>query len=294
MLRNLGRRFHYDHSFFLQSFRLGRWELYQIGELCLEPTSEVPSHPQSCCELSYIIQGDGWFEHDGKREAVHQGDLIFSPAEGSHSIQADEQQELHYAYVGFRLIDSEEPMLAEYLNFFSQKKPHITKASNQIYKSFRHCMDEFYRSQPTDFLMAEACLTRLILCCHRVFIGNAAAPDYTAGIQNAGQLLYRVMKYIDDHASTPLTVSAVAAGVGYSPCYLSHLFKNKTGITLQEHIGNRRIERAKELMELRRFTVTEIAEQLGFLNLQSFSRSFKKQTGQTPSQYAEELLKTVR
>lgn len=289
MQRDLGRRFHYDHSFFLQSLRLGRWELYQIGELCLEPTSRVPSHPQSCCELSYIIQGEGWFEHNGKREAVRQGDLILSPAKGSHSILADERQELHYAYAGFRLAADEEPALAEYLTFFSQGEPLFAKGSNQVYKSFRHCIDEFYRAQPTDFWMAEACLTRLILCCYRIFIGNAAAPDYTAGIQNAGQLLYRVMKYIDDRVEEPLTVSAVAAGVGYSPCYLSHLFKNKTGITLQEHISRRRIERAKELMELRRFTVTEIAEQLGYLNLQTFSRAFKKQTGKTPTQYVGEL-----
>ncbi len=289
MLRNLGRRFHYDHSFFLQSLRLGRWELYQIGELCLEPTSEVPAHPQGCCEISYIIQGEGWFEHDGNRIEVRQGDLIFSPAGGSHSIQAKEHQELHYAYAGFRLAADEEPALAEYRSFFSQKEPCFSKGNHQIYKTFRHCMDEFYRTQPTDFWMAEACLTRLLLCSYRIFTGNAAAPDYTAGIQNAGQLLYRVMKYIDDHVEEPLTVGAVAKGVGYSPCYLSHLFKNKTGITLQEHISRWRIERAKELLGLCRFTVTEVAEQLGYLNLQTFSRAFKKQTGKPPTQYVGEL-----
>lgn len=291
MLRNLGQRFHYDHSFFLQSLRLGRWELYQIGELCLEPTSKVPSHPQSCCELSYIIQGEGWFEHDGKRIKVKQGDLIFSPDQGHHSIQADNHQELHYAYVGFHLACNDDPALTEHLAFFSKKNPVFTKGSNQLYKVFRHCIDEFYREQPTDFLMAEACLTRLILCCHRVFTNDSAAPDYTAGIQNSGQLLYRIMKYIDDHASEPITVGAVATEVGYSPCYLSHLFKTKTGITLQEHISHRRIERAKELMELRRFTVTEVAEQLGYLNLQTFSRTFKKQTGKTPTQYVDGLSK---
>ena len=291
MQRDLGRRFHYDHSFFLQSMQLGRWELFQIGELCLEPTSEVPSHPQSCYELSYIIQGNGWFEHNGKRIEVGQGDLIFSPAQGIHSIGATQSQELHYAYVGFHLASCEDPALAEYLAFFSQKGPHFSKGNNHIYKAFRHCIDEFYREQPTDFLMAEACLTQLILSCHRIFTNNTAPPDYTAGIQNAGQLLYRLMKYIDDHAAEPLTVKMVAAGVGYSPCYLSHLFKDKTGITLQQHISNRRIERSKELMELNRFTVTEIAEQLGYLNLQSFSRAFKKQTGYTPSQYGKEFFK---
>jgi AraC-like DNA-binding protein/mannose-6-phosphate isomerase-like protein (cupin superfamily) len=291
MMHNLGRRFHYDHSFFLQSVRLGRWELYQIGELCLEPTSEVPDHPQRCCEFSYIIQGDGWFEHNGIQTKVTQGDLIFSPAQGRHTIRATERQELHYAYVGFRPACGEDPALAELLAFLDQSAPCFGKGDHQLHQAFRHCIDEFYREQPTDFLMAEACLTRLILCGYRTCTAHSAPPDYTAGIQNAGQLLYRIMKYINDHADEPLTVTAVAKEVGYSSCYLSHLFKNKIGITLQAHISACRIERAKELMKLRRFTITEIAEQLGYPNLQSFSRAFKKQTGKTPTQYVDGLSK---
>ncbi len=289
MAQDLGRRFHYDHSFFLQSVRLGRWELFQIGELCLEPTSEVSSHPQTCYEISYIITGEGWFEHEGQRINVGPGDLIFSPDQGIHSIHAAEHSELYYAYVGFRLAFCDDPALAEHTALFSQGIPLLYRGNNHIYSNFRHCMDEFYREQPTDFLMVEACLTRLILSCYRIFTSNAAEPDYTVGIQNSGQLLYRVMKFVENHTSDPLTVAQVATGVGYSACYLSHLFKNKMGITLQEYISDRRIERAKELMALKRFTITEIAEQLGYLNLQSFSRTFKKKTGYTPSQYAQEI-----
>ncbi len=293
MAQELGRRFHYDHSFFLKSVRLGRWELYQIGELCLEPTSEVPDHPQTCYEISYIITGDGWFEHEGQRIQVGPGDLIFSPDRGTHSIHASEHSELYYAYVGFRLTDSDDPALTEHAAFFADGTSLLCRGNDRIYSIFRHCMDEFYREQPTDFLMVEACLTRLILSCYRIFTSNTAEPDYAVGIQNSGQLLYRVMKIVENRASEPLTVAQVAAGVGYSACYLSHLFKSKMGITLQEHISNRRIERAKELLALKRFTITEIAEQLGYLNLQTFSRTFRKKTGLTPSQYIQKQKKAT-
>lgn len=287
MAQDFGRRFHYDHSFFLRSVRLGRWELYQIGELCLEPTSEVPSHPQTCYEISYIITGEGWFEHEGEKINVRPGDLVFSPCRGTHSIHASEHSELYYAYVGFRLTDGDDPALAEHAAFFADGSPLLCRGNHHLYSNFRQCMDEFYREQHTDFLMVEACLTRLILSCYRIFTNDDAEPDYTVGIQNSGQLLYRVMKFVENHTAEPLTVAQVAAGVGYSPCYLSHLFKNKMGITLQEYISNRRIERAKELIALKRFNITEIADRLGYPNLQSFSRAFRKKTGLTPSQYIQ-------
>lgn len=286
-MQDIGTRFHYDHSFFLESIKLGCWELFQIGELCLEPLSRVEAHEQKCFEISYIISGSGTFYHNNNPIKVKTGDLIFSPCANSHEIVADEYDKLHYAYVGFKLATQSENY-SEYNTFFSENIARFCDSNNSVYKIFRNCIDEFYREQPTDFLMVEACLTRLIITCYRIFTQNTGVLDYTVGIQNSGQLLYRVIKYIEQNSHTNLTVKAVAKGVGYSSFYISHIFKEKMGITLQQFINNRRIERAKELMLLNRFTITQISEQLGYLNVQTFSRTFKSITGLPPAQFLKE------
>lgn len=286
---DVGKRFHYDHSFFLESIKLGYWELFQIGELCLEPENTVEEHEQKCYEISYIIAGSGNFVHDGKSVKVNAGDLIFSPCINTHEIIADEYSRLHYAYVGFKPIVNDH--FSEYNDFFSENIARFCSKDSNVYKIFRNCIDEFHREQPTDFLMVEACLTRLIITCYRIFTQNADVVDYTVGIQNSGQLLYRVIKYIEQHTNTNLSVKSVAKGVGYSSFYLSHIFKDKMGITMQEFIKTRRIERAKELMLLNRFTLTQIAEQLGYLNVQTFSRTFKNIVGIPPAQYLKDNIK---
>ncbi len=287
---DFGKRFHYDHSFLLESIKLGYWELFQIGELCLEPENTVEAHDQKCYELSYIISGSGSFVHNGKSKGVMPGDLIFSPCIGTHEIVADEYNQLHYAYVGFKPIANNDVFL-EYNNFFSENIARFCSKDSNVYKIFRNCIDEFHREQPTDFLMVEACLTRLIITCYRIFTQNTDVANYTAGIKNSGQLLYRVIKYIEQNSHTNLTVKSVANGVGYSSFYLSHIFKEKMGVTIQEFIKTRRIERAKELMLLNRFTLTQIAEQLGYINVQTFSRTFKNIIGIPPAQFLKESTK---
>ena len=286
---NEGKRFHYDHSFFASPIKLGRWELIQIGELCLEPFSETDIHNQFCHEISYIISGEGIFEHNGKKTSVKAGDIIISPNNGSHNIIAGEHNELFFAYAGFKFNSYEEQSLGKLAEFFSGRNARFKTDGNNIYNSFRHCMDEFYRNSPTDYLMVEACLTELIVSCYRIFTSDTGIQYYTSDVERSGHLIYRVIKYAERNAQNPISVAEIARAVGYSPYYLSHLFKEKMGITLQEYIANKRIELAKERMKLNRFTVTEVSEQLGYSNLQTFSRTFKQKTGQTPTQYIKEI-----
>jgi YesN/AraC family two-component response regulator len=93
------------------------------------------------------------------------------------------------------------------------------------------------------------------------------------------------MKYVDLNIEKPLTVHGIAESLGYSIYHISHTFKEKTNITLQDYIANKKTEKAKEMMLRGRLTLTEIADKLGYMSIQSFSRSFKKKEGVSPSEY---------
>src|SRR5690606_18708399 len=83
------------------------------------------------------------------------------------------------------------------------------------------------------------------------------------------------------------TVQLVASELHLSPNYLSDMLRVHTGQTTQQHIQNRVIEKAKELLSTTSMSVSEIAYQLGFEHSQSFHRLFKNRTSVSPLEFRQ-------
>jgi AraC-like DNA-binding protein len=81
------------------------------------------------------------------------------------------------------------------------------------------------------------------------------------------------------------TVQLVADQLHLSPKYLGNLLRVITGQNTQQHIHARLIARAKEKLSTTTLTVSEIAYELGFEHLQSFSKLFKAKTSLTPLEF---------
>jgi len=78
------------------------------------------------------------------------------------------------------------------------------------------------------------------------------------------------------------TVKVVAEELNISPHYLSAMLRSITGKNAQQHIHEKLIAKAKELLSTTDLSVSEIAYALGFEHLQSFSKLFKSKTNQSP------------
>ena len=83
------------------------------------------------------------------------------------------------------------------------------------------------------------------------------------------------------------TVQFIAEKLNISPNYLSRLLKTLTGQTTQQHIHDKLIEKAKEKLSITDLSISEIAYELGFEHLQSFSKFFKTKTNQSPLQFRQ-------
>lgn len=93
-------------------------------------------------------------------------------------------------------------------------------------------------------------------------------------------------KHFTNDSSLPLpTVEKLANVLNVSPSYLSDMLRNITGQNTQQHIHNKLIEKAKEILTTTNLTVSEIAYLLGFEYPQSFSKLFKSKTNLTPIGY---------
>ena len=78
------------------------------------------------------------------------------------------------------------------------------------------------------------------------------------------------------------SVQHIAGILNISPTYLSALLKALTGLSTQQHVHEKLIEKAKEQLSTTSLSISEIAYQLGFEHSQSFSKLFKNKTSQSP------------
>lgn len=83
------------------------------------------------------------------------------------------------------------------------------------------------------------------------------------------------------------SVQYVAEELNISVKYLGSLLKQLTGLTTQQHIHEKLIEKAKEKLSTTDLSVSEIAYELGFEHSQSFSKLFKTKTNQSPLEFRQ-------
>lgn len=75
----------------------------------------------------------------------------------------------------------------------------------------------------------------------------------------------------------------ISAKLDYDYTYLSNLFSETTGTTIEHYIIAQKIERIKELLLYNELTLTQIAGDLGYSSVGHLSNQFKKLTGLTPT-----------
>ncbi len=97
--------------------------------------------------------------------------------------------------------------------------------------------------------------------------------------------LKRVIDFINENYTEDISREGLAAAIGMNPNYMGSLFKTYAGKTINEYINTLRIEDAMRQLDEGRFKVIDIAFEVGFENVVTFNRVFKKVTGKTPSEY---------
>jgi AraC-like DNA-binding protein len=83
------------------------------------------------------------------------------------------------------------------------------------------------------------------------------------------------------------TVQYIAQQLNVSASYLGDMLRYHTGMNTQQHIHNKIVEIAKELLTTTNKSVAEIAYQIGFEHPQSFNKLFKSKTNQSPLEYRQ-------
>lgn len=104
------------------------------------------------------------------------------------------------------------------------------------------------------------------------------------------KLKKEMIQFIEDHLSEELSLDRISSSFQINPKYASRFFKDQTGSNFVDYVNQLRVNKAKELMsEHPELKIGEIAEQVGFLSLNTFINTFKKCEKMTPGQFKQLL-----
>ena len=122
----------------------------------------------------------------------------------------------------------------------------------------------------------------LALMAARLLAGDASRSNRA--------LIEQATGYIRAHYAEPLSLDALLEQTPVSKSWFLRLFRQYTGTTPYNFLLSTRITRAKELLVLTDFAVSEIAHQVGFGDESNFSTRFTAMVGQSPQQYRKSAM----
>ena len=97
-----------------------------------------------------------------------------------------------------------------------------------------------------------------------------------------------VLDYIERHYQEDIGLNELASHAGMSTAYLSVLFKAEVGASFIKYLTELRVKKAKSLLK-EGHKVKDVSDMVGYSNYRYFCDIFKKQTGQTPHEYKENI-----
>jgi two-component system response regulator YesN len=100
-----------------------------------------------------------------------------------------------------------------------------------------------------------------------------------------------VYDYLENNYDKDITLDVVADKLNISRSYLSSYFKEKTGTNFVDYVNSVRIDKAKKLLLNPDIRIQDAAQFVGYQNINSFNRMFKKFTGFTPSEFRKNELR---
>ncbi|GIP35877.1 AraC family transcriptional regulator [Paenibacillus sp. J2TS4] len=148
-----------------------------------------------------------------------------------------------------------------------QLDPELTESLDQFVSEPRECYTlEEYKDYFEQFISAVASMVK-------------SKKD------ERDPIIHFVMEWLSTKYSEEISLDLLADKLNLSSAYLSVYIKEHTGVNFIDHMNGIRMQKAKELLSHTTLTVTEISQQVGYRNVTSFNRMFKKWTGTSPTEY---------
>ena len=235
---------------------------------------------RNSCGAEYLIGSD--------RYRLQRGDLVFIPPGVSHRpLLPEGLQEPYKRYVLWMSVEFMEYFASLFPYAFTQKQAHAsmlrtgTSHWNDLLEELFHKGVEESEQHTDGWEAAVIGNTITLLTQIKRATDDSAAQALQA---ETPELLDQIMAYVEDNYANNITIEETAKTFFISNSTISHLFKQKLGISFYRYVTQRRLIAAKTLIEKGNL-LEEIASLVGFRDYSGFYRAFKQEYGISPRQY---------
>ena len=173
----------------------------------------------------------------------------------------------------------------ELLNVIRQDYPSLSVIIMTGYGS-KDVVVEALRAQATDYIEKPIDIPTVKAFIQKIVDCKDGGIDSANG--TARDKINRVKTYIERNVLKKVELEDAAKLVYITPKYLSRLFKDHTGVNFCDYKLSIKMKEAQKLLSKSNLSIEQIAYNLGYANVESFTRIFHQRTKKTPSQYRKQ------
>jgi AraC-like DNA-binding protein len=250
-------------------------------------------------EVIYIVNGIIEITINGKSYTAGAQTMIFI-----NNLEPHHYTILEYPYCRHVLIFKQnflgalanEPVLASIFNYRPKNFSHIIQLTPEqapaILQLFYKLHDEYRDKVPFWERAVKTHICQLVIYLYRISEISFPLSELNHTIGN--KVIVDIQSYIDEHYMEDINLKDISGMFHTNMYYLCHLFKDITGSTFKNHLIQRRVSYAKDLLSYTEKDVSEIATETGFGSVNHFIRTFKKTVSITPYQYRKNFLRNSK
>ncbi|NBD24135.1 helix-turn-helix domain-containing protein [Paenibacillus glycinis] len=262
--------------------------LCYIGEQ-LMPNWGTASHYHDHFELCYLEDGHGQYQIDKTLYRIHAGDLWLTKPGETHYGLAGKDAPFRLLYMGFKL----EWMKALQPDFYQLGAGRVVPDEDGAVRWILQRLLREVRTRPRlSFHMAEGLLLQLLVTVSRLFHDIAQRRD--APPSPLGGAVIAVMNRLHGEIRYDHDIEAIARSIPISRSHLAREFRSAIGMPVGEYMRSLCLDKAKFELRATDKPVTQIAEELRFSSIHTFSIFFKRFTGRTPTDYRKQAVRDNR
>ena len=245
-----------------------------INQAWREGQSYVMKSPRKQSALLWFCGCSGVFKSVGgeKTVAPHYS-LVYIPEGAMYEVEFHNCECLPTTVlIQFCLNDGESFVLSDRITLLE-----TVLSNDRVISVLKKLVAEYSLPSKSQLKMKRDLYGLLSLICEseqQKFIGKRGFNTIEKGIE-----------YLQKDERQELSVDEIARLCFISPAYFRRLFREFSGMSPSEYRSERRIERAKDLLEHSELSIEALSELLGYSDPSYFCRIFKKKTGLSPSEY---------
>lgn len=243
----------------------------------LEKACFLNTHWHEHLELLYFTDGCCNFSCGGETFTARSGDLIIVNSNELHSFVSEEGTDYFYALMY--------PAFFADVNFENILLRTKISKDEYIKECFYAMHNEYREGTDGSDLLIKSHAYRLVAYLMRNYtVKKLTSREYDARHTKLKRL-NTVLEYISEHYQERITTVELAKMSFLNESYFCRFFKNATGKTVVNYINEIRIEKASVLLKNTDESITDVAMNVGFDDVNYFVRVFKKIKKITPGEF---------